>query len=181
MTALPGQAMETQSLRVLGIDPGMACMGYGLVDGYGEDLALVGYGTIETPAGLSAAERLSILYQGLCDVIRRFQPSEVAVELFIGRNLRSALAVGQARGVALLAAAQGGLPVWEYTPQEMKRWVAGYGRGSKEQVQEMVRLQLELSAVPEPDDAADALGLAICHIRQARLRGLRSAKEGESS
>ncbi len=180
MAASPRQANEEECLRVLGIDPGMACMGYGLVDSCGEDLTLVEYGTVDTAAGWPDDKRLSILYRGLCDVIHRYQPAEVAVELFIGRNLRSALAVGQARGVALLAAAQDGLPVSGYTPQEVKSWVAGYGKGSKEQVQEMVRLQLGLSSVPEPDDAADALALAICHIRQRRWRALQNAPGVES-
>jgi crossover junction endodeoxyribonuclease RuvC len=115
---------------------------------------------------------LRALYEGVIVLIERHKPTEVAVELFVARNLRTALMVGQARGVALLAAANKSLPVYDYTPLQVKQRVSGYGRGEKRQVQEMVKMQLGLDCIPEPDDAADALAVAICHISEARFSRL---------
>ncbi|MFC1926302.1 crossover junction endodeoxyribonuclease RuvC [Chloroflexota bacterium] len=157
------------SNRILGIDPGMALMGYGLIDDNEGELSAIDYGALSTPAEQSVPQRLRSLYRGVCDIIERYQPAEVAVELFVARNLRTALMVGQARGVAILAAANKDLPVYEYTPLQVKLAVSGYGRGDKRQIQEMVKLQLGLSSIPEPDDAADALAIAICHTGQTRL------------
>ncbi len=157
----------------LGIDPGTAIMGYGLVAEAGPDLELVAYGALTTTADLALPRRLQALYAGLCELIRRHRPTEVAVEeLFFSRNVRTALAVGQARGVALLAAANSGLPVAEYSPQQVKQAVAVYGRAGKAQIQQMVRVLLRLDDVPEPDDAADALALAICHLHTSRTEQL---------
>ncbi|MFC1848093.1 crossover junction endodeoxyribonuclease RuvC [Chloroflexota bacterium] len=158
--------------RVLGIDPGIALMGYGLIEDGEVRFTTIDYGCISTSARQATPERLLIIFRGLVDIIERHQPSEVAVELFIARNLKTALAVGQARGVAVLAAAYRGLPVYDYTPLEVKQNVSGYGRGSKEQIQEMVRIQLGLDCVPQPDDAADALAVAICHISKTRVSRL---------
>lgn len=158
--------------RVLGIDPGIAIMGYGIIDDNDGDLSAVEYGALVTPAKHGTPERLRTLYEGVVDLIERYKPTEVAVELFVARNLKTALMVGQARGVALLAAANKYLPVYEYTPLEVKQRVSGYGRGEKRQVQEMVRLQLGLNCIPKPDDAADALAVAICHISESRLSRL---------
>ncbi len=158
--------------RVLGIDPGIALMGYGLVEDSEDGFDTIAYGCLSTPATQATPERLLTLYQGLVDIIERHRPSEVAVELFIARNLKAALSVGQARGVAILAAARRGLPVHEYTPLEVKQDVCGYGRGGKEQIQEMVRVQLGLDRIPKPDDAADALAVAICHIGRTRISRL---------
>jgi crossover junction endodeoxyribonuclease RuvC len=158
--------------RVLGIDPGIALMGYGLIEDTESGFNTIEYGCLSTPATQATPERLLTLYRGLVHIIERHQPSEVAVELFVARNLKAALAVGQARGVAILAAALSGLPVHDYTPLEVKRDVCGYGRGGKEQMQEMVRVQLGLDSVPEPDDAADALAVAICHIGRAHVSRL---------
>jgi crossover junction endodeoxyribonuclease RuvC len=155
--------------RVLGIDPGVAVMGYGIIEDRDGALSSVVYGALVTSVRKSTPERLRTLYEGVTDLIGRWKPTEVAVELFVARNLKTALMVGQARGVALLAAAHKGLPVYEYTPLEVKQRVSGYGRGEKRQVQEMVRMQLGLSCLPEPDDAADALAVAICHLSEARL------------
>jgi crossover junction endodeoxyribonuclease RuvC len=153
---------------VLGIDPGTAITGYGLVRGQGETVSLVEYGTITTPAGEPLAARLVLLYRGLLDLIERHRPDAVAVEeLFFAQNTRTALAVGQARGVILLAAANAGLPVHEYTPLQVKRALTGYGRAEKAQVQQMVRWLLQLDHIPQPDDAADALAVAICHLHAA--------------
>jgi len=158
--------------RVLGLDPGLAVMGYGIIEDRDGEIAAVEYGILSTPAKQATPERLRTLYEGVSSLIECYQPDEVAVELFVARNLRTALIVGQARGVALLAAANKCLPVYEYTPLEVKQRVSGYGRGEKRQVQEMVRMQLGLDCIPEPDDAADALAVAICHVSEARLSHL---------
>lgn len=154
---------------VLGIDPGIALMGYGLIEDNNGELKAIEYGCLSTSAKQAVPERLHTLYWNLIKIMERHQPSEVAVELFIARNLKTALIVGQARGVAILAAANKGIPVHEYTPLEVKQRVSGFGHGDKRQVQEMVRIQLGLQDIPEPDDAADALATAICHISVGRL------------
>ena len=151
---------------VLGIDPGTATTGYGLVlkrvDG---NLESVAYGTIQTPAGVAAHRRLSLLYQQLNQIILLHKPDSCAVEkLFFQRNISTAIAVGQARGVVMLAISEAGLEMAEYTPNEVKQAVAGYGNAGKRQIQEMVRVLLTLSEIPKPDDAADALAIAITHL-----------------
>jgi crossover junction endodeoxyribonuclease RuvC len=158
---------------VLGIDPGTAITGYGLVREDDEGLALVDCGAITTPSGQPLAARLQTIYQGLAGVIREHQPDTAAVEeLFFSRNVRTALSVGHARGVALLVLADAGLPIYEYKPLEVKQAIAGYGGADKQQVQEMVRLVLNLDQVPQPDDAADAVAVAVCHIHTARMTAL---------
>lgn len=160
-------------MLTLGIDPGTAIMGYGLVDFDGHTLAALDFGALTTSKDLATAERLQRLYTGLGEIIAAHRPDAVAVEeLFFGANARTAIAVGQARGVALLAAAQAGLRVFEYTPLQVKGAVVGYGKASKEQVQSMTATLLGLRAVPRPDDAADALAVAICHAHSARLMDL---------
>lgn len=156
---------------VLGIDPGTALCGYGAVEEEeGGSLRLLDYGAITTSAGLPMAERLRQIYEELRKLTALLRPAAVAVEeLFFARNVRTALTVGQARGVVLLAAAQAGLPVFEYTPRQVKQAIAGYGAAPKAQVQDMVRLVLGLDFTPQPDDAADAVAVAICHIHSARL------------
>ncbi len=157
----------------LGIDPGTAIMGYGLVASADDQFELVSYGVITTPSHLPLAKRLQLLYQQLSSIIESAQPTEVVVEeLFFSRNVQSALAVGQARGVAILAAANFDLAISEYTPLQVKQAIVGYGRARKEQIQEMVRLLLNMSEVPQPDDAADALALAICHLQMSRVEHL---------
>jgi crossover junction endodeoxyribonuclease RuvC len=158
---------------VLGIDPGTAITGYGLVHEQDDGLSLVECGVVTTPSSQPLPERLQMIYRGLSDVVRRFEPEEAAVEeLFFSRNVRTALSVGQARGVALLALADAGLPIYEYKPLEVKQAVAGYGGADKRQVQEMVRMLLNLERVPQPDDAADAVAVAVCHIHSARMAAL---------
>jgi crossover junction endodeoxyribonuclease RuvC len=160
-------------MRVLGVDPGTAITGWGLVEADGQSLRVVDYGAITTAAGEPLAGRLQQIYRRLRELIAESRPEAVAVEeLFFSRNARTALAVGHARGVALLAVAEAGLPLHEYTPLEVKQAVAGYGRADKEQVQAMVCLLLNLDTVPRPDDAADALAVAICHVHSARLKAL---------
>lgn len=161
-------------MLVLGIDPGTATTGYGLVreDAAGE-LQVVDYGVVETPPGLPMPERLLELHSRLSELLLLHRPESGAVEkLFFQRNVTTALSVGQARGVALLALAQAGLAVGEYTPLEVKQAVAGYGGADKNQVQQMVRALLNLSEIPRPDDAADALAVAICHLHSARIKNL---------
>lgn len=140
-------------------------MGYAVVGQVRENLTLVTCGAIETSAALSLSDRLALLYDGVLAIIDTHHPTELAVEeLFFNRNVRSALSVGQARGVALLAGQHRGLSAHGYTPLEVKLAVTGFGRARKEQIQEMVRVLLGLSYVPEPDDAADAAAIAVCHL-----------------
>jgi crossover junction endodeoxyribonuclease RuvC len=165
-------------MLVLGIDPGTATTGWGLVRQEGETLTLVDYGTVSTSADAALPQRLQTIYRELGEIFARHRPAAVAVEkLFFNKNARTAMAVGQARGVALLAVADAGLPLHEYTPLEVKLSVCGYGRGSKEQVQKLVQLLLGLDFVPKPDDAADALAVAICHLHSSRLEALVAAQE----
>jgi crossover junction endodeoxyribonuclease RuvC len=152
------------ALLVVGIDPGTAITGYGLVRYAGGELEPVAYGTITTPANSPLPKRLQQLHQELEDLIRTHHPNQAAVEeLFFARNARTALSVGHARGVILLALAEAGLSVHGYTPLQVKRAITGYGRATKEQMQQMVRLLLGLESTPQPDDVADALAVAICH------------------
>jgi crossover junction endodeoxyribonuclease RuvC len=158
---------------VLGIDPGTAITGYGLVREEEERLVLVDYGVIMTPSGQPLPARLQTIYHGLASVIREHQPQAAAIEeLFFSRNVRTALSVGQARGVALLGLAEASLPIFEYKPLEIKQAIAGYGGADKHQVQQMVRMLLNLEEIPQPDDAADAIAVAVCHIHSARMRAL---------
>jgi len=161
-------------MLVLGIDPGTATTGYGLVRETAQgSLEVVAYGVILTPAGLQIEKRLVQLYQELNALIRLHRPHTGAVEkLFFQRNVTTAIAVGQARGVALLALAQHNMDVAEYTPMEVKQAVAGFGGADKSQVQQMVRALLNLHDIPRPDDAADALAIAICHLHSKSLRDL---------
>jgi crossover junction endodeoxyribonuclease RuvC len=150
-------------VRIIGIDPGTARLGFGIIDA-GDGYAAVDYGTIETSAKVAMAQRLLELYEALTHLITTHSPESMAIEqLFFSRNVTTAITVGQARGVALLAAAQAGIPVTEYTPAEVKQAISGYGNADKQQVQFMVQLLLELDTVPYPDDAADALAVALCH------------------
>jgi len=157
-------------MLAIGIDPGTATTGYGLVrvepDG---NLLAVEYGVITTPKDMPAAERLAMLYDQLGGILREHKPDTAAVEkLFFQKNVTTAVSVGQARGVVMLALAQAGLDVFEYTPNEIKQAVAGYGSAGKRQVQEMVRVLLALEDIPRPDDAADALAVAITHVNTNR-------------
>jgi crossover junction endodeoxyribonuclease RuvC len=157
-------------MRTLGIDPGTAIMGWGIVDTADGGLRLVDYGALTTPAGMAQAERLVQLYEGLRALIRTHRPAAAAIEeLFFGKNVTTAVSVGQARGIALLALAQAGVPIHEYKPLAVKQAVAGYGGADKKQMQEMVRLTLGLDRIPRPDDAADALAIAICHAYTAPM------------
>ena len=150
---------------IFGIDPGSERTGYGCVDSDGRRHRLVAFGTIAAPAHATFPERLSIIHAGLAALLAEHRPNCVAIEnVFHAKNVRSALKLGHARGVALLAACQAGMAVAEYSPAEIKRAVVGYGRADKPQVQQMIKLLLGLAEVPSPHDAADALAVAICHV-----------------
>lgn len=159
-------------MLVIGIDPGTAITGYGLVrENEDGSLSVVDYGAVTTPSDMALHERLLNLFRDLQEIILLHHPDSGAVEkLFFSRNVRTAIHVGQGRGVALLALAEAGLPVDEYTPLEVKQAVVGYGGADKNQVQEMVRAILNLNDIPRPDDAADALAVAICHLHSRRIR-----------
>jgi crossover junction endodeoxyribonuclease RuvC len=160
-------------MRVLGIDPGTAITGYGVVEELQGNLKPLAFGVIRTPAGQSLPRRLQSIYRVVKKLAMEWQPDSAAVEeLFFSSNVRTAMSVGQARGVTLLALADECLDIAEYTPLTIKQAVTGYGKADKAQVQEMVRLLLGLAEVPRPDDAADALAVAICHLHSARLTAL---------
>ena len=160
---------DAGGLIVLGIDPGLSATGYGLISVRGNDCRLLTFGVIKPPERLPHPQRLQRIHQGLAEVIAAWRPDEVAVEDFFVGHVRAAVAVGEARAMALLAAAQADLPVALYKPLEVKQFVTSYGRGSKEQVQEMVRVLLALDEPPEPADAADALAVALCHCFKRRI------------
>ena len=166
-------------MKVLGIDPGTVTMGYGVVESNNDDISLIDCGALVASERSPIGERLCYLYRELLCIIENYQPDMVAVEQpFVAINARSALAIGRAQAIALLAAATQNIPTHEYTPTQVKQSVANYGASSKAQVQEMVRLQLNLKEVPQPDDAADALAVAICHLRAIHLSEV-LARQGE--
>lgn len=159
----------------LGIDPGTARLGYGVIRGQ-QELVAIDAGVVETWPDAPMPNRLVTIYNGVRELIAEMSPDVLAVErLFFARNVTTALTVGQARGVVLLAAAQAGVRIAEYTPSEIKHAIVGYGKADKHQMQEMVRMILHLERVPQPDDAADALAVAICHA-QTRSFELRSGQ-----
>jgi crossover junction endodeoxyribonuclease RuvC len=162
---------------ILGVDPGTAITGYGFVRVDDDQVEMVTYGAITTPSEWSMARRLGHIHRELAALIAEHHPTDTVIEkLFFSKNVRTAMSVGQARGVALLAAEEAGLPIHEYTPLQIKQAIAGYGRADKNQVQQMVKLLLQLESVPQPDDAADALAIAICHAHSAKFRQAMSAE-----
>ena len=162
-------------MRIFGIDPGSERTGYGCVESDGRRHTLVTCGAITAPPGAGLPQRLSNIYRELSTLLRSAQPDCVAIEdLFHAVNARSALKLGHARGVAMLAAVEAGCDVVEYTPAEVKRAVVGYGRAEKPQVQMMVKLLLGLTAAPSPHDAADALAVAICHLHSQPPAGVKA-------
>ena len=153
-------------LIVLGIDPGYALMGWGVVESEGSRMRLINYGCVETKAGVPMQTRLRTLQLGVRDLLRIYRPDDVAFEeLFFARNVTTALMVGAARGAAIIAAAEYTENLYEYTPMQIKQAVTGYGKADKKQVQQMVRLLLKMDTVPKPDDAADAIACAITHCQ----------------
>ena len=151
-------------MRIIGIDPGYAIMGWGILDLKGNKFSVVDYGSITTDAGVDAAKRLQHIYAELGAIIAKYQPEEAAIEeLFFNNNAKTVILVGEARGIAVLACANAGLEISEYTPLQIKQALVGYGRADKKQVQAMVKAILNLKEVPRPDDTADAVAAAICH------------------
>lgn len=169
------------AIVILGVDPGVATTGYGVVQHDGDCLRPVAYGVISTPASLSLPHRLQQLYRELVQLVDFYHPTEASVEeLFFARNARTALTVGHARGVILLALQDTGIALYEYTPLQIKQAITGYGRADKEQVQEMVCLLLGLPEIPRPDDAADALAAAVCHAHSFSAARRLASSEGGS-
>jgi crossover junction endodeoxyribonuclease RuvC len=162
--------IEMRDLIVVGFDPGTARLGFGVIEGDDKPVP-IDYGVIETASTDLMPDRLKQLYDGVVGILQKYRPDVCAIEqLFFSRNVTTALAVGQARGIVMLAAAQASIRVVEYTPAEVKQAVSGYGKADKSQMQEMVRLILGLHVAPWPDDAADALAVALCHMQSARFR-----------
>ncbi|MCX5749967.1 MAG: crossover junction endodeoxyribonuclease RuvC [Candidatus Saganbacteria bacterium] len=161
-------------MRTLGIDPGTATTGFGVIDENDNKLSLVDYGCIKTSPKNTASDRLKSISSELKKIIDKFKPENVAVEqLFFAANSKTAIKVGEARGVILLTAAQAGVKISEYTPLQVKQALTGYGRADKKQIQYMVKNLLKCKEIPKPDDAADALAIAICHINSRKLKELR--------
>lgn len=158
-------------MKILGIDPGYATTGFGLIEAEGGQYRLLRYGVITTPADLPFPQRLKMLYDDTARLLEVLAPEAVAVEeLFWGRNITTGIGVSHGRGVILLAIEQAGLPLFEYTPMQVKQAVVGYGKAEKSQVMDMTRRILKMSAVARPDDAADAIAIALCHGRSSSSR-----------
>lgn len=157
-------------MRIIGIDPGYAIVGVGVVDYTGNKFRVLEYNAITTPAGMRPSLRLKHIYECMDEYLGKYSPDAVAVEeLFFNTNVKTAIAVGQARGALLVCAANKNIDTYEYTPLQIKQAVTGYGRADKPQMQSMVKMLLGLNAIPKPDDAADALAVAICHAHSFRL------------
>jgi len=153
-------------VTILGVDPGIATVGFGVIRAEGSRQELVRCGAITTPAGMALSLRLSLIYHDMLELIRTFSPEAMSVEeLFFNTNITTGISVAHGRGVILLAGTESGVPMFEYTPLQVKQAIAGYGRADKRQMMEMVRRLLNLKEVARPDDASDALALAICHAR----------------
>lgn len=158
-------------MRVIGIDPGIAIVGFGIVEKQGSRLVPIQYGCIKTEAHTPEPLRLKQIYDAMTSLLTQYQPQVMAVEkLFFNRNVTTAFSVGQARGVIVLTAEEAAIPVFEYTPLQVKQAVVGYGQAEKRQIQEMVKLLLGLAKAPKPDDVADALGIAITHAHSSQLQ-----------
>ncbi|NLM44086.1 MAG: crossover junction endodeoxyribonuclease RuvC [Clostridiales bacterium] len=158
---------------IMGIDPGLAILGYGLIEMKGNKFVLLHSGAIITQSNISMPDRLSCIYDGLNSLLEEYNPDAYAIEeLFFNKNIKTALTVGHARGVAILAASNHKIPIYEYTPLQVKQAIVGYGRAEKKQMQQMVKLLLGLDQMPKPDDVADALAVAICHGNSSRFSKL---------
>ena len=155
-------------MRILGIDPGYGITGFGLIEAQRSNFRMLNCGAITTPPNTEFAWRLEVIYNDMVELLRVAQPDAVAIEeLFFGQNVTTGIGVAQSRGVILLAIHQAGIPYFEYKPMQVKQSVVGYGGATKHQVQDMTRRLLNLSAIPKPDDAADAIAIALCHARSA--------------
>ena len=155
-------------MRILGIDPGYGITGFGIVDAQRNQFQLLQYGAITTPAGTDFPVRLQMIYNDMTELLMVSKPDVVAIEeLFFGQNVTTGIGVAQSRGVILLAIQQAGIPIFQYKPMQVKQAVVGYGNATKHQVQDMTKRILHLQAVPKPDDAADAIAIALCHARSS--------------
>ncbi|PAB60885.1 crossover junction endodeoxyribonuclease RuvC [Anaeromicrobium sediminis] len=164
-------------MRILGIDPGIAIVGYGIIDYVGNKFKTVDYGAITTDSKMKTSKRLKVIYDSLQELIQVHKPDVIAIEeLFFNKNVKTALIVGHARGVCILAGENFNLNIFEYTPLQVKQGIVGYGRAEKKQVQIMVKTLLNLKSVPKPDDVADALAVAICHAHSGKFGDLFSLK-----
>ena len=166
-------------MLILGIDPGLAIVGYGVIDYTPPKFTTVAYGAITTPAHTPVEDRLSLIYDGMCALIDKYRPAELAIEeLFFTNNITTGISVAEARGVILLAARKKGVGIYEYTPPQVKQSVVGYGNAEKKQVQMMVKTILKLDKMPKLDDTADALAIAICHAHTgvSRIKGFYNIK-----
>ena len=158
-------------MKILGIDPGIAIMGYGVVEFDGNKVKVIENGVITTSSKTKTPERLNILYDNLDEIISEFKPDEFAIEeLFFNQNVKTAITVGHARGIQVLCAQKNNLPIYEYTPLQIKQAITGYGRATKSQMQKTVTTLLNLKEIPKPDDAADALAVALCHALSLRFK-----------
>ncbi len=163
--------MEGKGMIILGIDPGLAIVGWGVISYHGSRFETLGYGSIQTPAGMPTEQRLCSIYDSLKEIIEKYKPDQMAVEeLFFNTNQTTGIRVAEARGVILLCATRLGIPTFEYTPLQVKQSVVGYGRAEKKQVITMVTMMLNLKAPPKPDDTADALAIAVCHAHSGASR-----------
>lgn len=157
-------------MRIIGIDPGTGITGFGIIEPVNQKYKLIDAGVIRTPAKTDDAERLMTIYENITELIKEFKPTVMSIEkLFFAKNVTTAMTVSQARGVVLLAAQQNGLEIFEYTPLQIKQAITGYGKADKPQMQEMVRILMNLKEVPKPDDCADAIAAAICHSMNDKL------------
>ncbi len=155
---------------ILGMDPGLAISGYGIVEYVGNKFKMIEYGAVTTESTMPFPLRLKYIYESYMDMIDKYKPDAIAIEeLFYNKNVKTAIAVGEARGVHLLVGALKDVPMYEYTPLQIKQGIVGYGRAEKKQVQEMVKLILKLDSIPKPDDAADGLAVAICHAHSLKF------------
>ena len=155
---------------ILGIDPGFAIVGVGIIEYKGNKFRTIDYFALTTKAHTPIEERLKIIYEGIADAINKYKPDFIAIEeLFFNNNAKTAIQVGQARGVILLAGVNANIPIYEYTPLQVKQAVVGYGRAEKKQIQQMVKAILNLSEIPKPDDVADALAIAVCHAHSYKM------------
>ncbi len=160
-------------MLIMGIDPGIAISGYGLISGNQSDCYVIEYGVIKTSPGVKMPYRLKKIYEGYTELLQKHKPDAVAVEeLFFNKNAKTIISVGQARGAAVLAAALSDIEVFEYTPLQVKQAVVGYGRADKLQVQQMIKIFFNLKELPRPDDAADALAVALCHMNSYKLQNI---------
>ncbi|AEE91318.1 component of RuvABC resolvasome, endonuclease [Tepidanaerobacter acetatoxydans Re1] len=160
-------------MLIMGVDPGIAISGYGIISNEQSNCYVVEYGVIRTPPKLAMPYRLKQIHEGYIELIQKYKPDVVAVEeLFFNKNAKTIISVGQARGVAVLAAALSKIEVFEYTPLQVKQAVVGYGRADKQQVQQMIKTSFNLEELPKPDDAADALAVALCHMNSYKLRNI---------